>query len=259
MNPFGTHNDWSTWSGVEIGERMLHYINSKFHSSQKQSENHMTENSSGSSRCRSETMTEFYNDYAPPISLEDYIKRLIHYTRISVSPVNLAIALFYIDRIERNDLCVVSEHSIFRLLATAYLVAFKHTEDSKVMKNSEYCKIAGISLAELNQLELTFLLSINFDLGVGQDILISQRITRILVPTKLSPEILISERTSPLCDVHRLTPDSVIDLDYNFDEDNFHEEDEDDSYAEQSSIDNYTRIFNGADAEFNYYLGEKEN
>ena len=100
-----------------------------------------------------------------------------------------------------------------------------------------------------------FLLTINFNLGVGKDILISQRITRILVPTKVSPEILIGEKTLPLCDIHRLTPDSVTDLNYNFNEESFQETVDDNTYPNESSVDNYTRIFNGTDAEFYYYLG----
>lgn len=239
MNPFGTHNDWSTWSGLEIGGRILHFLNSK-----------MDCTSNDSTACKkvevsgpAETMAEFYNYSDPPISLEDYISRLIHYTRLSVSPVNLAVALLYIDRIERKGLCKVTKHSIFRLLSTAYLVAFKHTEDSKVMKNSEYCKIAGIPVTELNQLELIFLMSINFELGVGPDIALSQRITRILVPPKVSPEIILNEKPYQPDGFHRWTPDSVIDLE----DDKNNEEDEDNDVFDHTSIaDNYPGLFNRA-------------
>lgn len=244
MNPFGTHNDWSTWSGLEIGGRILHFLNSKMDRTSNDSTDCNETESSGST----ESMAEFYNFSEPPISLGDYINRLIHYTRLSVSPVNLAVALLYIDRIERKGLCKVTKNSIFRLLSTAYLVAFKHTEDSKVFKNSEYCKIAGISVTELNRLELIFLMSINFELGVGPDIALSQRITRILVPPKVSPEIILNEKPYQPDGIHRWTPDSVIDLEDkdndNFDEDD--DEDEDGVFDHSSIADHYPGIFNRA-------------
>lgn len=225
INPFGTHNDWSTWTGVEIGERILHFLNSKMDQSPDERKVHQDAESSGSSQKNSGEMPHFFNYSEPPITLDGYIRRLIYYTRISVSPVNLAVALLYIDRIERKGLCKITKHSIFRLFSTAYLVAFKHTEDSKPIRNSEYCKIAGISLSELNQLELSFLMAMNFELGVGADIAISQRITRILVPPKVSTEILLSEKQSPIPDIHRITPDSVVDLES--DRDQYDEERED--------------------------------
>jgi Cyclin len=227
MYYFGTHDDWSTWSGVEIGERILHFLNSKIDRSSTDNSEKVSDVLHGD-ETNTSGMSEFFNFSEPPISLGDYIKRVIHYTRISVSPVNLAVALFYIDRIERRGLCKVTKNSIFRLFSTAYLIAFKRTEDSRVMKNSEYCKIAGIALAELNQLEMNFLISINFELGIGCDGAICQGITRILVPPKVSPEILLSEKQTST-DMHRWTPDSIIDLEdslqeYYADEDDFDDE-----------------------------------
>jgi len=142
--PFGTPSDWATWNGVEIGDRMLHYLNAK-----------MTQNNRNI-RCQEEfdsivrpllrddtMMDDFYIFVVPPISLAEYIKRLIQYTRISISPVNLAIALFYMERLERSQMIDVNPFSIFRLLSTAYLIAFKATEDPPVMRNGEYSRIAG--------------------------------------------------------------------------------------------------------------------
>ena len=148
-------------------------------------------------------MTEFYSYSQPPISFNDYAQRLIHYTRMSVSPVNLAVALFYIERVEMRGACEVNEFTIFRLLSVAYLVAYKYMDDPPMMKNLEYSKIAGISLAELNRLEFSFLKAINFELGIGDDVSVAQKITRILVPPKVSPEILIGDTAShhaPYCE-----------------------------------------------------------
>ena len=97
------------------------------------------------------------------------------------------------ERVEKNGACEVNQFTIFRLLAVAYLVAYKFMDDPPMMKNLEYSKIAGISVAELNRLEFSFLKAINFELGIGDDVSIAQKITRILVPPKVSPEILIGD------------------------------------------------------------------
>lgn len=245
---FGTRCDWSTWTGAEIGTRIVHFLRSKMDyafsnslpstpSNQKilayfaknmsctemldQIERYQTpvitshtatsivsedkselkcENDDNlDSRLHSdstsyENMIEFYCYSEPPISLLDYVKRLIHYTRIAISPVNLAVALFYLERIEKNRACEVNQFTIFRLFAVAYLVAYKFMDDPPLMKNFEFSKIAGISLSELNRLEICFLNAINFELGVGYDITVAQKITRILVPPKVSPAILLGNR-----------------------------------------------------------------
>ena len=238
VNAFGTRNDWSTWTGVEIGTRIIHFLKSKidpaygdvnmplsasssklgsyFKKNNNYSRSKLCEHSERSSILSSKSeeyemkrrlssrsvgndslaaldMMEFFSYCEPPITLSDYIKRLINYTRISISPVNLAVALFYIERIENKGCCEVNKYSIFRLFAVAYLIAYKYMDDPPVMKNFEFCKIAGIPLAELNRLELSFLKAINFELGVGSDIAVCQKITRILVPPKVSPAIIIGK------------------------------------------------------------------
>lgn len=212
MDAFGTCNDWSTWSGTDIGRRIVHILNTKMErnlsiSSPFESPYSINDPSS--------LMIGFFNYSDPPITLDDYIKRLIYYTRISVSPVSLAVALFYLERIEKKQICEVNKHSIFRLFSIAYLIAFKHMEDLVVMRNSEYCKIAGLSLHELNKLELNFLRAIDFHLCVGDDIAVAQTITRILVPTKISPIILRSDKSINAAHAHPLTPDSVTYTDEN--------------------------------------------
>jgi hypothetical protein len=100
--------------------------------------------------------------------------------------------------------------SIFRLFSTAYLIAFKTFEDPPVMKNSEYCKIAGISLEEMNRLELKFLTAINFDLGINNDASVCERITRMLSPPKITNGILLSEKI--VANIHCQSPDTAVDL-----------------------------------------------
>ena len=251
VGAFGTRTDWSTWTGAEIGKRIVNILHSKIdptlrdfnissstsstqlgcffqrqsqscrelfeHVGRAKSTTNFTDKQDDSiskpaitvgtedfteevvGKIVSESMLEFYSYSEPPIGLADYIKRLINYTRNAISPVNLAVALFYIERIVKKGACEVNRHSIYRLFAVAYLVAYKYMDDPPLMKNCEFCKIAGIPLSELNRLELSFLVAIEFELGVGCDISLSRRITRILVPHKVSPEILIGKMIFPLC------------------------------------------------------------
>lgn len=242
---FGTRSDWSTWTGAEIGTRIVHFLRSKMdnafsdtlpstpsnqkifayfaknlsctemldqieryqtplitshtatsivsddRSDSKRENQDKVDSQLSPKRNSYENMIEFYCYSEPPITLFDYVKRLIHYTRIAISPVNLAVALLYLERIEKNGACEVNQFTIFRLFAVAYLVAYKFMDDPPVMKNLEFSKIAGISLSEINRLEICFLNAINFELGVGYDLPVAQKITRILVPPKVSPAILL--------------------------------------------------------------------
>lgn len=201
---FGRSEEWTIWSGVEVGKRILNFLNTKIdgprgnispHLSrnrlstlsteskclQQQSSSHMAQEMRGKcmeniSSALEESIPQttigmsspintsiFFNYSEPPISLGDYIDRLIKYTKNSISPVNLGVALLYIYRIEIR--IEVNKYSIFRLFAVAYLIAHKYMDDSPSMKNYEYSKIAGIPLYELNNLEINFLKVIDFQLG----------------------------------------------------------------------------------------------
>ena len=53
----------------------------------------------------------------------------------------------------------------------------------------------------MNHLELQFLKAIQFDLGIGDDISLCHRITRVLVPPKVSPWIVFSHRQESIEEV----------------------------------------------------------
>jgi hypothetical protein len=211
---FGTREDWSCWNNLEVGRRLLSFLNAKMEGSIGGIASHLSRNKLNSSttdlkfssthqqsssqtlessrKCASREImpsaskeelsientqlptrrksllidtTIFFNYSEPPISLGDYIDRLIKYTKNTISPVNLGVALLYVDRIESKHV-EVNRFSIFRLFAIAYLIAHKYTDDAPSMKNLEYSKIAGISLHELNSLEINFLKVIDFQLGI---------------------------------------------------------------------------------------------
>jgi hypothetical protein len=171
MPPCGTRQDWSDWNGVEIGTRILHFLNCKMdhtfgYMSPSLSSNTLSalfgksrpsdsiniqatskpirirdrneENETYTSQAFTRTspeetsevsfeasmqaaytivnedMSEFFNYSETPISLDAYIKRLIKYTKIAISQVNLAVALVYIHRLEAKGACEMNKHSIFR-------------------------------------------------------------------------------------------------------------------------------------------------
>ncbi|KAF9136257.1 hypothetical protein BGW39_003702 [Mortierella sp. 14UC] len=62
----------------------------------------------------------------------------------------------------------VNSFNIHRLLITCLMVAAKFTSDL-FYSNARYAKVGGLSLPELNQLELVFLFTTQFDLNVKEE------------------------------------------------------------------------------------------
>ena len=99
----------------------------------------------------------------PQISISDYVIRIVKYMKIEES--TLILALIYIDRISRKKKIFVNEYNIFRLFFSSVVVATKFNED-KYQSNSYYAKIGGMELEQLNEMEMEFVIGINFDLFV---------------------------------------------------------------------------------------------
>ncbi|BFZ57998.1 Pho80p cyclin [Savitreella phatthalungensis] len=105
-------------------------------------------------------LTRFHSRAPPGISVADYLSRIVRYT--SLEKVCLLSTVIYIDR-----LCgafpsfVVSSLTIHRFLITATTVATKGLCDA-FCTNTHYAKVGGISLSELNVLELELLAKVNW-------------------------------------------------------------------------------------------------
>jgi hypothetical protein len=111
-----------------------------------------------------EEMRLFSRSRLPPISIEDYIKRIVQYAYCS--PECFVIALIYVDRImTKNTDCKITPFNIHRLIITSVLLAAKSRDDT-YYSNSYYAAVGGITTEELNQLERAFLTLIEFDLFV---------------------------------------------------------------------------------------------
>ncbi|KAJ4472045.1 cyclin PHO80-like protein, partial [Lentinula aciculospora] len=119
----------------------------------------------------SSTLT-FHARNIPTISLEAYLLRILRYCP-TTNEVFLSL-LVYFDRMTKLTLeatgrsFVIDSYNIHRLVIAGVTVASKFFSDV-FYTNSRYAKVGGLPLAELNQLELQFLLLNNFTLVIPKD------------------------------------------------------------------------------------------
>ncbi|OAD75915.1 cyclin [Phycomyces blakesleeanus NRRL 1555(-)] len=113
----------------------------------------------------SENITHFHSRAVPNIAVQAYMSRILKFAPFP-NEVLLSI-LVYFDRIAKlkKNRIAISSLNIHRLLISSIVVASKLTSDV-FYSNTRYAKVGGLSLLELNQLELEFLFLCNFDLHV---------------------------------------------------------------------------------------------
>lgn len=103
----------------------------------------------------------------PPISVADYLQRILKYS--FCSPHCYVYALILIDRlICMNSGFKLSPYNVHRLVVTSVLLAAKLRDDT-YYSNAYYSSIGGISNTELNHLEVTMMQAIGFDLHISAD------------------------------------------------------------------------------------------
>ncbi|KAI8076668.1 cyclin-domain-containing protein [Gilbertella persicaria] len=109
-------------------------------------------------------ITYFHSRAIPNITVYSYLVRIHKFAPFTNEA--LLSVLIYFDRISKLDQgFTINSLNIHRLLITSILVASKFTSDV-FYANSRYAKVGGLSLVELNQLELEFLFLIDFELYV---------------------------------------------------------------------------------------------
>ncbi|KAG8071656.1 hypothetical protein GUJ93_ZPchr0006g44390 [Zizania palustris] len=102
----------------------------------------------------------------PGISVRAYVARVARFA--GCSPACYVVAYIYLDRLLRRGRCLalaVDSYSVHRLLITAVLSAVKFMDDI-CYNNAYFAKVGGISLMEMNYLEVDFLFGVGFDLNV---------------------------------------------------------------------------------------------
>ncbi|CCF60696.1 hypothetical protein KAFR_0L00880 [Kazachstania africana CBS 2517] len=122
-------------------------------------------------------MLSFKGKHIPQINLEQYFKRIQKYCP-TTNDVFLSL-LIYFDRIfnkcnskfdnyghDNPQIFVMDSYNIHRLIIAGVTVSTKFLSDF-FYSNSRYAKVGGISLKELNYLELQFLILCDFNLLIS--------------------------------------------------------------------------------------------
>ena len=121
--------------------------------------NHLKQNNS--------RRTSFDIKRIPFISLHSYIYRIIKLTHIDAH--TLIRALIYIDIINRNNKFVITYYNIHKLIFVAIVLSAKYNGNC-CLTNKLYSKIGGISVKELENLEIKFCKYINYRLYIRQEL-----------------------------------------------------------------------------------------
>ncbi|KAF2077618.1 hypothetical protein CYY_001081 [Polysphondylium violaceum] len=116
---------------------------------------------------------EFPNNYShflpehmklPMITIEGYISRIIKYSPCSKEC--FIIILMYIDRLIQKRNFIVNSYNIHRILITSVLIAAKYLDDI-FYNNQFYSQVGGVTVKEINIMELDFLKLLSFDLSAN--------------------------------------------------------------------------------------------
>eukprot|EP00388_Colpodella_angusta_P010670 GDKJ01027690.1.p1 GENE.GDKJ01027690.1~~GDKJ01027690.1.p1 ORF type:complete len:631 (+),score=117.33 GDKJ01027690.1:53-1945(+) len=116
----------------------------------------------------SQSKTRFDAISVPAVSITAYARRLMNYFK---SPVScFVVGLILLDRVmhKHPHHVVFDPLSAHRLLAAAFTIAVK-TYDDRIMPNSYYAEVIGVTPAELNRLEIRFLLLLEHKTLVSRD------------------------------------------------------------------------------------------
>ena len=108
----------------------------------------------------------FYLEEIPTISLENYIKRLVKYTKINIS--TLILSIIYIDKFCEKCKYYLSFNNVYRLLLASTLMSIKFNEDVTV-NTKTYSKIAGVTINDLNILEYQICIALDFAFHIEAD------------------------------------------------------------------------------------------
>jgi len=198
-HPLWPREKWSVLSGQEICVNMFRYLNVKI------AKNELMENN-GKNLNAGLLMFDSASDKYP-ITLLDYMKRIVHYMRAVCSPVVQVGCVLLIERLERAGY-KLTDKNVYRIFSVAYFIAYKVIEDEPHLVNSKIAQIAGMPVSELVALETAFCKSIEFNLGIDHDLDIQRMIVDRLLPPD---EIGIDENGSFFrqCNIYARTPSTL--------------------------------------------------
>ncbi|KAG2150436.1 cyclin-domain-containing protein [Suillus clintonianus] len=116
-----------------------------------------------------ESLTRFHSRAVPNISVLDYLRRIIKWTKVEKSC--LLLTLHYVDQIcARIPLFTLSSLTCHRFIIASITVCSKGLCDS-FCTNALYARVGGIPVPELNVLEREFLRAIDWRLMCTREVL----------------------------------------------------------------------------------------
>ena len=127
----------------------------------------LTEISSQNSNVEYNPDDPFSTKSPSKVTLQYFFGRIKKYTQIEKS--TLIIILIYADRMCTTSGIILNPHNIHRIILGCLLLAIKYNEDL-YFTNEQYAKVGGVSVQELNDLELYSIQLLNFNLFISEDI-----------------------------------------------------------------------------------------
>ena len=109
----------------------------------------------------------FLTDSIQTITINDYLQRLVKYTQVESS--TLIAMLIYIDRLCELNNFIVNSYNVYKILFSSLIIAIKYNED-EYYDNKFYAKVGGLTLKEMNNLEINYLSLIDFKLYISEEI-----------------------------------------------------------------------------------------
>ena len=109
----------------------------------------------------------FISKKIPSITINDYIDRLLKYSKVSEEIFILV--LIYIDLLNRHYKINLNYNNIHKLILASFIVTVKFHEDEHYSLKY-YAKLGGISLKEIINLEYVFLTLLDFRLYISEEL-----------------------------------------------------------------------------------------
>ena len=103
-----------------------------------------------------------YSKMIPVLSIKKFLIRIVKYTEAENN--TLIVAYLYIIKLIKIENFILSLNNIYRLLLGSVVLAKKFLEDINY-NNLYYCEIGGMPVQELNNIELSLFVRINFDVN----------------------------------------------------------------------------------------------
>eukprot|EP00960_Hanusia_phi_P030736 748819-Hanusia_phi.AAC.4 len=116
------------------------------------------------SRC---TKLSSFDGPKPHLSASSYVRRIMKYSE--ASPCCLVVGAIYLERLKKRDeMVALTMYNFQRLFLVAVMLASKFLDDTYA-SNRIWADIGGLTIKELNHLELEFLYRIAFSLSISRE------------------------------------------------------------------------------------------